>query len=279
MDNQENSWHGKLELVYAQRQNSTQLMFSHNQAPLKVQRPFYPEGEKICHSVILHTAGGVVAGDRLSSKIHLQSETDVLITTAAANKIYRSNGLYAKQTVSIQIDRGSCLEYLPQETIVFNGGKYRQDVRIELGEGGSFIGWEISRLGRTARGEKFVEGEILSHTEIWQGEVPLWIDRQYIPGGVEAFYNPHSLKGNPVIGSFVCVGLPISEERIEKSRSGIANGWDAGVTRLEQGMLCRYRGSSTSWVRNWFTNVWQDLRQSLLNRGNCIPRVWQITRR
>lgn len=61
MDNQENSWHGKLELVYAQRQNSTQLMFSHNQAPLKVQRPFYPEGEKICHSVILHTAGGVVA--------------------------------------------------------------------------------------------------------------------------------------------------------------------------------------------------------------------------
>ena len=66
-------WHGKLNLVYADRLNSTQLIYSHNQAPLKVQRPFYPEGAKICHSVMLHTAGGVVGGDRLSSNIHLQA--------------------------------------------------------------------------------------------------------------------------------------------------------------------------------------------------------------
>ena len=53
-------WHGLLNLVYANRQDSTQLIYNHHQAPLKVQRPFYPEGQEICHSVILHTAGGVV---------------------------------------------------------------------------------------------------------------------------------------------------------------------------------------------------------------------------
>ena len=110
-------WHGLLNLVYANRQDSTQLIYNHHQAPLKVQRPFYPEGQEICHSVILHTAGGIVGGDRLSSHIHLQPNTTALITTAAAGKIYRSNGLQARQTVNIQVDAHACLEYLPQETI------------------------------------------------------------------------------------------------------------------------------------------------------------------
>jgi urease accessory protein len=87
-------WHGKLNLVYAHRQNTTTLIHNQNQAPLKVQRPFYPEGQEVCHSVILHTAGGVVGGDRLSCNFHLQPNAQALITTAAASKIYRSNGRY-----------------------------------------------------------------------------------------------------------------------------------------------------------------------------------------
>lgn len=151
-------WHGKLNLVYADRQGKTQLIYNHQQAPLKVQRPFYPEGEKVCHSVILHTAGGMVGGDRLSSNIHLQPQAQTLITTAAASKIYRSNGLQARQTIQMQVDAGACLEWLPQETILFNDAIYRQDLRVELATGGSWLGWEITRFGRTARGEKFLQG-------------------------------------------------------------------------------------------------------------------------
>ena len=145
-------WHGKLNLVYANRQNSTQLIYNHHQAPLKIQRPFYPEGQQVCHSVILHTAGGIVGGDRLSSNFHLQASTQALITTAAASKIYRSNGLQARQNIDIQIDADACLEFLPQETILFNGANYRQDLRVELAPRGSFLGWEITRFGRSARG-------------------------------------------------------------------------------------------------------------------------------
>ena len=269
-------WHGKLNLVYANRQDSTQLIYNQHQAPLKLQRPFYPEGQGICHSVILHTAGGVVGGDRLSTNIHLQPHSQALITTAAASKIYRSNSLLAKQTVNIQVDADACLEYLPQETILFNGAIYRQDLRVELSPGASYLGWEIIRFGRSARGEKFLEGEMRSHTEIWQNNVPLWIDRQIIPGKEEVFYNPHGLAGNSVVGSFVCVGFPLSQEIINQARSLIIQNSDAGVTRLQHGFSCRYRGNSTSEVRSWFTNIWQMLRVSCLNRGNCIPRVWQI---
>jgi urease accessory protein len=269
-------WQGKLNLVYANRLNSTQLIYNHHQAPLKVQRPFYPEGEKVCHSVILHTAGGVVGGDQLSSKIHLQPHSQALITTAAANKIYRSNGLQARQIVEIQVDADAVLEWLPQETILFNGAIFRQDLRVELATGANYLGWEITRLGRSARGEKFLQGEWRSHTEIWQQEVPLWIDRQWLPGSTEIFHSPHGLAGKPIVASLVWLGKPVSEEIVENSRNLWKGQGDAGVSRLQSGFLCRYRGNSTSEVRNWFTAVWQMLRVNFLNRDNCIPRVWQI---
>ena len=269
-------WHGKLNLVYADRQGKTQLIYNHQQAPLKVQRPFYPEGEKVCHSVILHTAGGIVGGDRLSSNIHLQPQTQALITTSAASKIYRSNGLQARQTIQMQVDAGACLEWLPQETILFNDAIYRQDLRVELATGGSWLGWEITRFGRSARGEKFLQGEWRSHTEIWQQDIPLWIDRQWLRGSEETFHSPHGLGGKPIVGSLVWVGGAVSAEIVEKTRNLWNGEGEAGVSRLQHGLLCRYRGASTSEVRNWFINVWQLLRVSFLNRGNCIPRVWQV---
>ncbi|QLE47192.1 urease accessory protein UreD [Nostoc sp. C057] len=269
-------WHGKLNLVYADRQGATQLIYNHQQAPLKVQRPFYPEGEKVCHSVILHTAGGMVGGDRLSSNIHLQPQAQALITTAAASKIYRSNGLQARQTIQMQVDAGACLEWLPQETILFNDAIYRQDLRVELATGASWLGWEITRFGRSARGEKFLQGEWRSHTEIWQQGVPLWIDRQWLRGNEDIFHSPHGLAGKPIVGSLVWVGGEVSGEIVEKTRSLWNGEGEAGVSRLQHGLLCRYRGYSTSEVRNWFINVWQMLRVSFLNRGNCIPRVWQV---
>ena len=213
------SWHGKLNLVYKTHEDKTILTTVKNQAPLRTQRPFYPEGKSICHSVILHTAGGIVGGDQLSCNFHLQPNSKALITTAAANKIYRSNGLQAQQNIEIKIDNHACLEWLPQETIVFNCANFRQDIHIELAEEANFISWEITRFGRTARGEKFIQGEWRSHFEIWQNNKPLWIDRQHLPGSEEIFHSPHALAGKPILGTLIYIGKPISKETIQKIRT------------------------------------------------------------
>lgn len=270
------TWHGKLNLVYAQRQNSTQLIYSQNQAPLKVQRPFYPEGEGVCHSVILHTAGGVVGGDELSYDVRLENNSQALITTAAAGKIYRSNCLQARQNIKIQINDGACLEWLPQETIVFDGANYRQDLRVDLAANACFVGWDILRFGRSARGEKFLQGEWRGNTSIWQEGKPLWIDRQYLPGCETIFYSPHGLFGKPIVGSFVWVGCNVSSDFVAKARNLLQCEGEYGVSRLERGFLCRYRGFSTTEVRNLFVSIWGLLRMSLLSRDVCLPRVWQI---
>ncbi|MEM7555761.1 MAG: urease accessory protein UreD [Cyanobacteria bacterium P01_A01_bin.84] len=291
------SWHGKLNLVYKAHQDKTILITSQNQAPLKVQRPFYPEGKQVCHSVILHTAGGVVGGDKLSCNFHLQERSQALITTAAAAKIYRTNGMQARQNIHIKVDENACLEWLPQETIVFNGANYRQDLRVELAPGASWIGWEITRFGRSARGEKFIQGAWRNYTEVWQNDKPLWIDRQYLPANEEVFHSPHGLAGKPLVGNLVYLGKPVSQEIVEQIR-GLWEKLDLqksdlqkldlqkldlskvpssyGVTRLENGVLCRYRGDRLSEVRDWFISVWQLLRMDFLSRGACLPRVWML---
>ncbi len=286
------NWHGMLNLTYASRQGKTVIVEQKNQAPLKVQRPLYPEaqthaeGQKICHSIILHTAGGVVGGDRLSCNFDLQPNSQALITTAAASKIYRSNGIQARQKIEINIDERACLEWLPQETIVFNAADYHQDLRVNLASNASFLGWEINRFGRTARGEKFVQGNWRSHTEIYQEGIPLWIDRQWLPGSEEIFHSPNGLAGQAVIGSLIFVGKTISKDIVEQVRSLWKSNPQSlipnpkspnqGVTRLNNGFLCRYRGNSTAEVRNWFISVWLLLRTSFLSRGSSVPRVWLL---
>jgi urease accessory protein len=271
-------WQGHLQLKFALRYGKTQPIYVFSQAPLKVQRPFYPEGI-VCHNVVLHTAGGIVGGDQLTQQIHLEPDAIALITTAAAGKVYRSNGKLARQLIHIQLETGACLEWLPQETIMFNGAIYRQDLRVELAPGAIWLGWDITRYGRSARGEVFLQGEWRSHTEVWQQGRPLWIERQYLPASATILESDHGLAGQPVIATLAWVGQSVSSEIVEQAR----NLWtasdrqgEAGVTQLQLGLLCRYRGNSTIEAKNWFTDVWQLLRLSMLKRKVTKPRVWQV---
>lgn len=270
------SWQGNLSLEFERRFDKTILSRSQVQAPLKVQRPFYPEGELICHSVMLHTAGGIVGGDRLAFDVQLSPEAQALVTTAAATKVYRSNGLEAQQTTQIRVAAGACLEWLPQETIVFDGARYRQQLKVELAAGATWLGWDITRLGRSARGERFASGEWRSRTEVWQDNRLIWLDPQWLQGGSEMLESLHGLAGCSVIGSFAFVGQVISDELLEKLRGSSAAPAQTGTTRLPLGLLCRYRGDSTAEARRWFVAIWHLLRQECLARSNCIPRVWQL---
>jgi urease accessory protein len=275
-------WQGHLQLEFHHRNDETILSRSLMQAPLKIQRPFYPEGKGVCHGVMLHTAGGIVGGDRLSSQICLHPEAQVLLTTAAATKVYGSN-LESSQTIHIQVAENAGLEWLPQETIIFDGARYRQSMRVELQPGATWLGWEITRLGRSARGERFLSGEWRSHLEVWQAGQLLWVDPQWLLGGSKMLQSAHGLSGCAVVGSFGFVGRDVSREFVAEVRSVLAAEGNAtelpaaeiGATRLMNGFLCRYRGSSTAEAKQQFIKVWDLLRRHYLGRSSCLPRVWQ----
>jgi len=275
-------WQGNLQLEFDHRNGETILSRSLMQAPLKIQRSFYPEGKSVCHGVMLHTAGGVVGGDRLSSQIRLHPNAQVLLTTAAATKVYGSD-TESNQAIHIQVAENAGLEWLPQETIIFDGARYRQSVRVELEPGATWLGWDMTRLGRSARGEQFLSGEWRSHLEVWQAGQLLWVDPQWLLGGSEMLQSAHGLSGCAVVGSFGFVGREVSPEFVAEVRSLLAEGnttefpaAEMGATRLMNGFLCRYRGNSTTEARQRFIQVWDLLRRRYLGRSLCLPRVWQM---
>jgi urease accessory protein len=271
------SWQGKVSLHY-QRQGDRTVPQVQTQAPLKVQRPFYAEGPAVCQSVVLHTAGGMVGGDRLTYDIHLEPDTHALITTAAAAKIYSDHPQPAQIAGTMRLEAGACLEWLPQEAIVFEGAQYHQTWRVDLAAGAHWLGWDMVRLGRTARGERFCRGEVRSRFEIWHEGVLIWVDPQRLLGSEALWHSPHALRACPVIATMVWVGALPNGDMVDAARSA----WDAqanpqgevGVSRLSLGLLCRYRGHSTTAARRWFTDVWRQLRPRYAGRSAMVPRVW-----
>lgn len=288
-------------MTYGHGDRGTTIGQSYTQAPLRLQRPFYPEGPERCQSVIVHTAGGMVGGDRLDIHLNLEPQAQAQVTTAAAAKIYRSNGPEAQQTVTAHLGAGACLEWLPQETIVFNQAQYRQQMQVILEPGAQWLGWEVTRLGRTAMGEQFLAGNWRSRTTVYAQQAdgsqrPLWIDRQWLPGSPETVQSLHGLHGCPVVGSFVWLGCPgmdgvtgeVSGQLLAQARQywqrlladteaapAAVTQDQAGITRLPQGLLCRYRGHSTSRANRWFRLVWQLIRAQGSSLPAQIPRVWQ----
>lgn len=244
--------------------------------PLAVQRPFYPEGPAVCHVLVLHPPGGMVGGDRLDIALDLGEDAQGLVSTPSAAKWYRGLAR-AEQSVTQRLAAGSRLEWLPQETIVFDGADVQQTLYLDLAPGAVWLGWDITRFGRTARGETFSRGSWRMSTEVWRDRMPLWIDRQRLDGGSRLLNSAYGLAGAPVVGTLAWVGKSVSPELVSAARERWESGGcagDAGVTRLEEGLLCRYRGSSSADARAWFAQVWGLLREYDGRPRPSAPRIW-----
>ncbi len=271
------NWQGTLKLSFKEQDGYTWLDRSFASAPLKIQRPFYPEGKSCCHLVTLHTAGGLLGGDQLSIKCELNPRARVLITNGSATKVYRSESDFAIQEISLQLAENTVLEWFPQETILFADAKFKQNLFIELGNNALSCGWEINRFGRTARAEKFNDGTWKNHTEIWQGNIPLWIDRQFLTGQGDMLNSYNGLWQKSSIGTFWFVGRSVTKEMIDHLRTLVEKCPDEiAITRLEKGLICRYRGDSTLICRQQFMVIWHYLMVYFTDRLPSTPRVWQM---
>src|SRR4051812_18172096 len=135
-------WHGHLELTY-RRDAGRCLVHDRHSGPLRVLRTLYPEGDDVCHNVLLHPPGGIVGGDVLEIAATLQAGTHALLTTPGATRFYRSAGLRACQSVTVRAAEGARVEWLPLETICHPGAEAESRLRFELAPGAEAIGWDV----------------------------------------------------------------------------------------------------------------------------------------
>lgn len=247
MEALETCWRARLALEFALQGNRTVLAKRASDGPLVVQKPLYPDGPGRCHAIIVHPPGGIAGGDELH--LSVESAGHALLTTPGAAKWYRSAGPWARQTLQFQVEGE--LEWLPRETIVYDGALAQLETVVRLGPQANYVGWEIVCLGR------FKRGRVKIDTRITQGERMLFVEKGEIEGGGRLMHSPAGLGGRSVFGTLIAT----SSEKI--SMAGLA------ITRLPGLLVARYLGDSSEEALQAFTRLWKVLRPSAVE-----PRIW-----
>jgi len=243
------SWKASLSLGFRREDRKTVLHEKQSDGPLVVQKALYPDGPERCHAIVVHPPGGIAGGDELSLDARVEEGSAALLTTPGAAKWYRSAGAWAKQAIRFEV--AGSLEWLPRETIVFDGALADLQSHVDLQAGASYVGWEVVCLGRFRRGRMRIE------TRITQGEKMLFIEKGEIEGGGRLMRSPAGLGGHSVFGTFVATS------DIKVSIPEVA------ITRLPGLLIGRYLGDSTEDALRAFTHLWKTLRPSAVE-----PRIW-----
>lgn len=271
----EKGWRASLRLSFDRRGGKTCLSGKLHTGPLVVQKPLYPEGEGLCHAVVIHPPGGIAGGDRLSIDLSLGGGCEALVTTPGAAKYYRSAGCRALQSVNLELSAGARIEWLPQETIVFDRAVARQELTVNLAAGAVFLGQEIVCLGRRASGEEFREGCYSQRSAISRCGRLLWRDSFDLTAGSGMLESPAGLRGKNVCGTMALADERASPEWLRAVREALDGGEGITAATLLPGVLViRHLGDSTERARETFLKAWQVLRPLGFSRQALVPRIW-----
>ncbi len=270
------AWHARLSLGFERRDASTILTRREHFGPLRVQKALYPEGGAICHAILLHPPSGIAGGDQLAIEVDMAPGSQALLTTPGAGKWYRSAGPLAAQDLRFRVADAGGLEWLPQETIVFDGARAAMTSRVELTGSARFLGWEVLCLGRRASGERYATGSLSLSTRVERDGRPIWLERGRLEGGSSLLDSPAGLAGFSVAGSFLASGATPDAELVAACRAvaRLETGARAGVSVLPDLLVARYLGHSSEAARHWFTGLWRLLRPVYAGREAVLPRIW-----
>ena len=258
------TWSARLELGFQAQDGKCVLAQRQQEGPLVVQKPLYPEGEAVCHAIVVHPPGGIAGGDEIELRSSVAEGAHALLTTPGASKWYRSAGAQARQKLCFEVD--GMLEWLPRETIVFNDARAKLGCRVDLKGDGRYIGWEVLCLGRAGSGERFAKGSIELETAIARDGCLLWLERGRIEGGGKVLTSPAGLGGRTVCGTMIAT---TDVDVRKQAPPGVA------VTALPGLVIARYLGDSSEEAMRAFAMLWSVLRPPVAQREAIEPRIWR----
>lgn len=262
-------WKAELALRFARTRNGTRLVRRRHRGPLVVQRPFYPEGAEVCHTLLLHPPAGIVGGDDLGVDVELDAGAHALLTTPAATRWYFSRGIPARLDQRVRVASDAALEWLPQETLIYDGAHAAMRTRIDLAEGSRLIAGEILGLGRPARGEALCSGRTDFRFEIFREEKPLVLERWRYDGG-----EPCGFQGYTAWATLLAA--PAGEAELAAIRDALdpTAGVIHAATLQREVVVIRALAHGTERLRAWMAALWEVLRPRVLGCVAVRPRIW-----
>ena len=225
-------WHASLQLDYTLEGTRTVARHAHN-GPLRILQSLYPEGDAVCHNVLVHPPGGLVGGDTLDITATVGPGAHGLVTTPGATRFYRSTGERALQRTHLTLAEGARLEWLPLEALCYNACNAENHLTLNLAPGAECMGWDVTALGLPHAGQPFDTGRFVQHIEA----PGLWLERGVIDAADHRLLeSPLGLAGHRCMASlFFVVGTPLERARRDTALDAARAVMDAHALKASAG--------------------------------------------
>ena len=271
---------GVAEISFGRREGITRLVHLYQRDPLRVLFPAPAAGDPPL-AVLLITSGGLVAGDRLNIDVCV-AEGAAHVTASAAEKVYRSCGPTTEIRQSLSVAAGGALEFLPLETILFDGARLRRETTIELGSGAAFLGGDIVVFGRRARGERFASGFL---REVWQVQRDgrlVWGDALHLEGDIAGIIDdPACFDGAAAFATMILAPagrdprgfLDCARKVQSASATDVVR---SGVTVIAGLVVARWLAADAAALRRAYADLASRLRCDAMGLPPGLPRLWHV---
>lgn len=256
---------GRLEIAVARHGESSRRSRVHEQGCLRARFP-HPQAEAL-EAVIVNTAGGIAGGDRHDIGIVLGDGASLTVSTAAAEKIYRSLGPDARIAVKLGLGAGATLAWFPQETILFDRAGLARDIEVDLAEDASLMLAEAVVFGRAAMGERVETGRLFDRWRVRRGGRLMFAETVKLDGTIaRTLAKPAVAVGATAIATVLI--LPGDETVVERVRALDKFAGEVGVSCWNGFALARLCAPDGAALRRDLIAVLTAVRQT------APPRLW-----
>jgi urease accessory protein len=265
---------GAVELVFSPHTTGGRLTHLYQRSPCRVLFP-RAEGGEPPNAVLLTTCGGLADGDRVRINVTAEAGARATVTSQAAEKIYRSRGDDCRVDVTLMAEAGAWLEFLPHETILFDGGRLRRRTELHVATGSRLMACEMVTFGRVARGEEFRHGLL---RDVWSARRAgklVWTDALKLEGDIPALLGrARAFAGARALASALYVADDAAGY-LEAARALLDDTpCHAGVTVVNGILLARFFGPDPAAVRRGLGHYLGGLRHVAAGLARQLPRVW-----
>jgi urease accessory protein len=275
------AWRAELKLDYTRESQRSVARYLH-QGPLRILQSLYPEGDQICHNVLVHPPGGLVGGDTLDIQVSVAKGAHGLVSTPGATRFYKSGGYPALQQVVAQVSDGARLEWLPLEAIAYNDCEATNRAIFNLESGAELITWDVTALGLPTSNLSFEQGHFQQHLEI----SGVWLEKGIIRGNDARWLNsPLGLAGQKCLASLVfAAGSAIEPKRAEKALEAAREVIEAHPLKHQAGItfahpqviVLRVMSPLVEPTMGLLKQVWATWRHTLWGLPSIPPRIWSV---
>jgi urease accessory protein len=258
---------GRVALAASRRGPATRALRVAEEGSLRVRMPRVGTG---LEAVLVNTAGGVACGDRFSVDVEAGPDAQLVLTTPAAEKVYRSDGPTAEIAVRLTLAPGAEVAWLPQETILFDRARLRRRLDAEVAGDARLLLCEAAVFGRRAHGEEVREGFFEDRWRIRRDRRLVHADTLRFDGPIAGLLNRPAVAGGARALATIFYVAPDAEARLDDARALLgASACAAGASAWNGCLAVRFLARDAAELRRDAVVFLEGFR------GCRLPRVWQ----